>query len=188
MKKIKNWLIWIVVIALLAGAVAVFSIGNEDDEPIKDNNTDDVVDTEDGSELPDDPEPQLVTFNICDCQFCAECIPGEFRVFEGFDVWEGNDIFAMDLFTGDEVTFYVNSMDISVGTSGFYNTEYSFSGPETKNVTLESTYYIWLTTSCEYKPASASAVSYNMRRTTEATPLNADAGEQLGDEGWTPFY
>ena len=65
MKKIKNWFIWVVVVALLCGAVAVFSIGNDDDEPVKDNNIDNVVDTE--------QEPDLPVTNViyCDCVTCA---------------------------------------------------------------------------------------------------------------------
>lgn len=192
MKKLKNWLVFIVVIALLCGAVAVFSIGNEDDDPKKENNVnDDVdnkVDTEDGTELPEDNEPKLVTFNFCSCEGCQECLPDDFDIFAK-DETEGENLLGTELYTGTEVTFCINSSEIAVSTTGFYNAEFYMGGLDYRNEVLKETYYIWDNNTCVNKNASASAVSFNMRRPeTTASNLNADAGEQIGDEDWTPFY
>ena len=194
--KIKDWIVIILCLSLLAGGLAIFSIGDDEDDDIKKN---DIVDTDnvdsdnvesgDGSELPDET-PQYASVYVCNCDICTTY--GKYvYINEGFDNYGENEVSYVNIPVGTEISIYVPSADVYVSYEGIGGEQsHALSGVYIANVTVSRDIYVWAS-GCQIasEASQASMMSFNMRRPeTTATNLNADAGEQMGDEGWTPFY
>ena len=199
MKKTKNWIIYIVCFALIAGALAVLSIGEDDGTEKKDKddtvNTGDPVDSgEDTTDTSEDTTDTSVTINLCTCSICAENL--DFGIYAvGESSWSEDSKLSGPFSIGDTVQFAVMGRNTYYSKIAF-NDEVSstcMGGLLTEDITFDcNNYYVW-DSECANAASAASVASFGLRETTTATNLAASLGAEAtegndADPDWTPYY